>query len=212
MFTGIITDMGQVKSVADALDGKRLVIKTNLDLSKTAIGASISCSGACMTVVEKWTDNGEHWFGVDVSGESLAKTTMGTWGEGRIINLEPALKLGDELGGHIVTGHIDGLGVVKSADPVGESLKLDIEVGPDLARFIAPKGSVTIDGVSLTVNEISADGAKGESGSQIFSLNIIPHTSKMTTLGKLCSNDKVNVEIDTLARYVARLQDSQPEN
>ncbi|MCK4939335.1 MAG: riboflavin synthase, partial [Rhodospirillaceae bacterium] len=157
----------------------------------------------------------ENWFQVDVSDESLSKTTIGDWQEGRPLNLEMALKMGDELGGHIVSGHVDGLGGVISISPVGESLKLEIEVSPELGRLIAPKGSVTIDGVSLTTNEISekdpknAKNAKNDSGSHIFSINIIPHTQQMTTLGKLCAGDKVNVEIDTLARYVARLQDTK---
>ncbi len=205
MFTGIITDIGLVKSVKETDGGKRLAVTTALDLSKTDLGASISCSGACMTVVEK----GSNWFEVDVSDESLSKTTIGGWNEGSSVNLEMALKMGDELGGHIVSGHVDGLGGVKSTTPVGESLKLEIEVSPELGRLIAPKGSVTIDGVSLTTNEVSEKSLENEGGSHIFSINIIPHTQQMTTLGKLCIGDKVNVEIDTLARYVARLQDTK---
>jgi len=200
VFTGIITDIGKVKTVSKDADGKTITIETGLDLSKTAIGASISCSGACMTVIEKNASS----FTVNVSGESLSKTTIGEWLAGREINLEPALKVGDELGGHLVSGHVDGLGSVAMIEPVGESLKIDIKVEPDLGRFIAPKGSVSIDGVSLTVNTVKTD-----KNSHIFSLNIIPHTAIETTLGKLCVGDKVNVEIDTLARYVARLLDSQ---
>ena len=209
MFTGIITDIGSVKSVKKTDGGKRLAITTVLDLSKTDLGASISCSGACMTVVEKGSADSHGWFEVDVSDESLSKTTIGGWQEGSSVNLEMALKMGDELGGHIVSGHVDGLGMVKSITPVGESLRLEIEVSPELGRLIAPKGSVTIDGVSLTTNEITEKNLENESGSHIFSINIIPHTQQMTTLGKLSAGDKVNVEIDTLARYVARLQDTK---
>ena len=209
MFTGIITDIGSVKSVKETDGGKRLAITTALDLSKTDLGASISCSGACMTVVEKGSADSHGWFEVDVSDESLSKTTIGGWQEGSSVNLEMALKMGDELGGHIVSGHVDGLGMVKSITPVGESLRLEIEVSPELGRLIAPKGSVTIDGVSLTTNEITEKSLENESGSHIFSINIIPHTQQMTTLGKLSAGDKVNVEIDTLARYVARLQDTK---
>ena len=209
MFTGIITDIGSVKSVKETDGGKRLAITTVLDLSKTDLGASISCSGACMTVVEKGSADSHGWFEVDVSDESLSKTTIGGWQEGSSVNLEMALKMGDELGGHIVSGHVDGLGMVKSITPVGESLRLEIEVSPELGRLIAPKGSVTIDGVSLTTNEITEKSLENESGSHIFSINIIPHTQQMTTLGKLSAGDKVNVEIDTLARYVARLQDTK---
>ena len=202
MFTGIITDIGSVKSVEETDGGKRIAITTALDISNTDLGASIACAGACMTVVEK----GDNWFQVDVSAESLSKTTIGNWALGHPVNLEMALKMGDELGGHIVSGHVDGLGRIKSITPAGESLILEIEVSSELGRLIAPKGSVTIDGVSLTTNEISIGN---EGGSHIFTINIIPHTQQMTTLGKLCAGDKVNVEIDTLARYVARLQDTK---
>lgn len=210
MFTGIITDIGKVKSISNNADGKTIAIATGLDISKTEIGASISCNGACMTVVKKGDDENGSWFMVDVSGESLSKTTIGQWLTGKEINLETALKVGDELGGHLVSGHVDGLGDVVAIEPVGESLKLDIVVSPDLGRFVAPKGSITIDGVSLTVNTVKGDKTdKMGKNRHIFSLNIIPHTAKATTLGKLSVGDKVNVEIDTLARYVARLLDSK---
>jgi len=193
MFTGIITDIGAVKAVSKAAD-TRFDIRTRYDMSTVDIGASIACSGACLTVIEK----GDGWFAVEASQETLAKTTAGNWREGTPLNLERALKVGDELGGHIVTGHVDGVGTVTSATPVGGSLKLDFEAPEALAKFIAAKGSVTVDGVSLTVNDVS-DSA--------FSVNIIPHTQSETTLGGLKAGDRVNLEIDVLARYVARMND-----
>jgi riboflavin synthase len=193
MFTGIITDIGSVKSITQKGD-TRFEITTALDLRDAAIGASIACGGACLTVIEKGTD----WFAIEASGETLSKTTLGTWQPGTRLNLERALKMGDELGGHIVTGHVDGVGHVVATTPVGDSLKIDIEAPTQIAKFIATKGSVTVDGVSLTVNE--TDGAK-------FSVNIIPHTQVETTLGGLTSGSAVNLEIDVLARYVARLHE-----
>ncbi len=193
MFTGIITDIGAVKAVSKAAD-TRFDIRTRYDMSTVDIGASIACSGACLTVIEK----GDGWFAVEASQETLAKTTAGDWREGTPLNLERALKVGDELGGHIVTGHVDGVGTVTSVTPVGGSLKLDFEAPEALAKFIAAKGSVTVDGVSLTVNDVS-DSA--------FSVNIIPHTQSETTLGGLKAGDRVNLEIDVLARYVARMND-----
>ena len=195
MFTGIITDVGRVRTVAEANGGRRLEIATAYPLQEVAIGASIALSGACMTVVEK----GEETFAVDVSRESLSKTTLGVWVEGRLVNLERALKLGDEFGGHIVSGHVDGVGQVVRALSDGDSLRVQIRAPDPLHRYIASKGSVTVDGVSLTVNEV--DG-------EVFGVNLIPLTRTMTTLGDLRSGDRVNLEIDLLARYAARWQET----
>lgn len=190
MFTGIIQDIGTVKSIEKDGDW-RIVVETDMDLSQTPMGASICCSGCCLTVVEM----GDNWFAVEVSNESLDKTVIGSWGQGTKINLEPSLKLGDELGGHIVSGHVDGLAELQSITQDADSYRLAIEVPADLAKFIAPKGSVTLDGISLTVNEVEAD---------VFGVNIIPHTWQKTTLSQRNEGDKLNIEIDMLARYVAR--------
>jgi len=191
VFTGIITDIGTVRSISKNGD-TRIEINTGYETDDIDIGASICCSGACMTVVDKQPG----WFAVEASAETLSKTTLGTWIEGSRINLERALKAGDELGGHIVSGHVDGPAQVISIAGEGDSLRIQFTVNPDLAPFIAPKGSVTLDGVSLTVNEV--EGCK-------FGVNLITHTRQATTLGKLSSKDVLNVEIDMLARYVARL-------
>ena len=195
MFTGIITDVGRVRAVAEANGGRRLEVATAYPLDEVAIGASIALSGACMTVVDK----GEDTFAVDVSRESLSKTTLGVWVEGRLVNLERALKLGDEFGGHIVSGHVDGVGQVVRALSDGDSLRLQIRAPDPLHRYIASKGSMTIDGVSLTVNEVEGE---------VFGVNLIPLTRTMTTLGDLRSGDRVNLEIDLLARYAARWQET----
>jgi riboflavin synthase len=194
MFTGIITDIGRVESVEQRGDW-RFVIACGYDMDTVALGASIACSGCCLTVVDK----GPGRFAVDVSAETLSKTTLGDWKPGTRINLERALKLGDELGGHIVSGHVDGVGEVLSATPEGGSTRWRFRVPDDLARFIAPKGSISIDGVSLTVNEV--DGAA-------FGVNIIPHTATHTTFGALQPGARVHLEIDMLARYVARLTEA----
>lgn len=191
MFTGIITDVGRVRDVAEANGGRRLEISTGYDLSEVALGASIACSGVCLSVVEK----SEETFAVEVSRETLSKTTVGVWVEGRLVNLERALKLGDEFGGHIVAGHVDGAGQVVHALSDGDSLRVQLRAPAPLHRYIAPKGSVTIDGVSLTVNEV--DG-------EVFGVNLIPLTRTMTTLGDLRGGDRVNLEVDLLARYAAR--------
>ena len=200
MFTGIITDIGRISATiqtgSGAGEGRRFVIETTFDLDTVAIGASIACSGACMTVVEK----GEGTFVVEVSAESLSKTTLGSWTEGTSMNLERAMCLGDELGGHIVSGHVDGVGELISRTADGDSQRYTFKAPKDLAKFIAPKGSITIDGVSLTVNEVS--GAE-------FGINLIPHTQNATTLGAVEVGAKVNLEIDMLARYVARLLDQK---
>lgn len=195
MFTGIITDIGRVRAVAQTARDRRYEIETAWDTSGIDLGASISHSGVCLTVVEK----GPGWFAVEVSGETLSKTTLGAWTAGTKINLERATRAGDELGGHIVSGHVDGLGSVVEIMTDGGSHRISIEVPEPLHRFIAAKGSITVDGVSLTVN--SVDGRR-------FGLNIIPHTWEATTLGELKVGDAVNLEIDMLARYLARWQET----
>ena len=195
MFTGIITDIGRVRSVAETARDRRYEVETAWDVSGIDLGASISHAGCCLTVVEK----GQGWFAVEVSGETLDKTTLGRWGTGTPVNLERATKVGDELGGHIVSGHVDGLGTVVEITPEGGSHRLSIEAPAPLHRYIAAKGSITVDGVSLTVNAVEG---------QVFSLNIIPHTWDVTTLGRLKVDDPVNLEIDMLARYLARWQET----
>jgi riboflavin synthase len=195
MFTGIITDVGRVRSVAEANGGRRLEIGTAFSMSEIAMGASIACSGVCLSVVEK----GEAAFAVDVSRETLTKTTLGVWVEGRLVNLERALRMGDEFGGHIVSGHVDGVGQVVRALSDGDSLRVQIRAPEPLHRYIASKGSITVDGVSLTVNEVEG---------QVFGVNLIPITRTGTTLGDLRSGDRVNLEIDMLARYAARWQET----
>ena len=191
MFTGIITDVGRVRSIERSGD-TRFTIETVFDMETVPIGASIANNGVCLTVVDK----GPGWFAVQASGETLSKTTLGGWAEGTRVNLERAMRLGDELGGHIVSGHVDGVATVAEVRPDGESVRLTFEAPAGLAKYVAPKGSVALDGVSLTVNEV--DGAR-------FGVNIIPHTQVATTFGGLKPGDAVNMEIDMLARYVARL-------
>lgn len=193
MFTGIVTDLG---TVMDAVQGGaaavRFSIRTGYETAGIAIGASISHNGCCLTVVEKGPD----WFAVEVSRETLDKTTLGTWTAGMRINLERALKAGDELGGHLVSGHVDGVAVVEDVVEDAGSKRFTIMPPPDLMKFIAPKGSVALDGVSLTVNEVGANS---------FGVNIIPHTQAVTTFGGLQAGSRLNMEIDQLARYVSRL-------
>jgi len=191
MFTGIITDVGHVRAVEKRGD-TRFVIATHYPIGDVAIGASIACSGPCLTVVEKGNDS----FSVDASAETLACTTAGAWREGTPINLERALKMGDELGGHLLTGHVDAVATLETRKPEGDSLRLTFRVPPPYDRAIASKGAVALDGVSLTVNDV--EGA-------VFGVNIIPHTQKETTLGALRPGDRVNLEIDLIARYLARL-------
>jgi riboflavin synthase len=200
MFTGIVSDVGQVREVAVAGAGRdtRLVIVTSYDTAGLALGASVACSGCCLTVVEK----GPGWFAVEASAETLACTTVGEWKAGAAINLERALKAGDELGGHLVSGHVDGVGSLSGRRPEGGSLRLDFDVPRALGRFIAAKGSVAVDGVSLTVNEVDDRGTATR-----FGVNIIPHTQQATTLGRLQTGQRVNVEVDLMARYVARLNE-----
>ncbi len=199
MFTGIITDIGQIRAI-DQRGDLRVVIGCAYDPASIAIGASIACSGVCLTVVDKGTDDA-NWFAVDVSGETVSRTAQGQWSAGQRLNLERALKVGDELGGHIVTGHIDGVGEILSAEPQGDSQKLTVRVPGDLAAHIAGKGSVAVDGVSLTVNDVT-DGPDGTR----FTLNIIPHTAEQTTLAGAQAGRAVNLEIDILARYLARFE------
>ena len=198
MFTGIITDIGRIEAVEQRGD-LRVRIGCGYDMAGVDLGASIACSGVCLTVVDK----GEGWFAVDISGESVSRTASGMWTEGRRLNLERALKLGDELGGHIVTGHVDGVGEVVGVCPEGDSRRVGIAAPSALAPFLSAKGSVTIDGASLTINEV-ADQADGTTH---FALNIIPHTAAQTTLGELAAGSQVNIEIDILARYLGRMMD-----
>ncbi len=198
MFTGIITDIGIIRG-AEQRGDLRLVVDCGYDMAGVAIGASIACSGVCLTVVDK----AEGWFAVDVSGESVSRTASGMWQVGTRLNLERALKVGDELGGHIVTGHVDGVGEIVASDPAGDSWKVTVAAAAALAPYIAAKGSITVDGVSLTVNGVSDQ----DGGTAHFTLNIIPHTAEMTTLDKLLPGRQVNLEIDVLARYLKRMED-----
>lgn len=198
MFTGIITDIGHVLEVEQRGD-LRARIGTAYDTNGIDIGASIACDGVCLTVIALGRDP-QNWFDVEISAESVAATNIGrnSWATGRRLNLERALKVGDELGGHIVSGHVDGVAEVVAVHDEGDSTRVQFRAPDDLARFIAPKGSVTLNGASLTVNEV--DGA-------VFGVNFIPHTKVATTWGDVTVGDAVNLEVDTMARYVARLQD-----
>jgi len=200
MFTGIVTAIGTIREATQKGD-LRAVITCPWDPAGIAIGASIACSGTCLTVVERGGSPGEAWFAVDISAESVARTAPGRWTTGTALNLEPALRLGDELGGHIVTGHVDGVGTVETMEPVGDSWRLVIAAPGALAPYLAPKGSITVDGVSLTVNDV----ADQSDGTCHFALNIIPHTAQVTTLGDLQAGHAVNLEIDVLARYLQRM-------
>jgi riboflavin synthase len=191
VFTGIITDVGRIVA-AEQRGDLRLRIACGYDMATVDLGASIACSGVCLTVVDKGPD----WFDVDLSAETVRRSAPGTWEEGRRLNLERALKLGDELGGHIVTGHVDGVGTVVQAEPVGDSTLVRIEVPEEIARYVAAKGSIAVDGVSLTVNAV--DGP-------VFDLNVIPHTAVQTTFAELAEGREVNLEIDILARYIGRM-------
>ena len=196
MFTGIVTDIGTVRK-AEQRGDLRLEIATGYDLATVDLGASISCSGVCLTVVDK----GENWFAVDVSGETISKTAADHWREGAKLNLERSLRLGDELGGHIVTGHVDAVATVVGTCPEGDSLKIGLSVPRQLGPMIAQKGSIALDGVSLTVNEVR----EAEDGTTHFSINIIPHTAHETTLGSIAQGQQLNVEVDVLARYIDRM-------
>jgi riboflavin synthase len=193
MFTGIITDLGRIRAVSagNADTDTRFEISTAFDTATVDIGASIACSGPCLTVVEK----GKGWFAVEASGETLRRTSLGRWREGTKVNLERSLRLGDEMGGHIVTGHIDCVAEIAAMVNEGASVRFDVRVPSDYLSFIAPKGSIALEGVSLTVNDVEGD---------CFSINVIRHTQDCTTFGDLKTGDPVNLEVDVLARYVAR--------
>ncbi|HEY7998850.1 MAG TPA: riboflavin synthase [Pseudolabrys sp.] len=206
MFTGIVTQMGEVRSVKPRAGNlHRITIACDYPRAELIDGASIACSGVCMTVVGAGEEDGRAWFAVDAAAETLALTTVGRWRHGERVNLERPLKFGDELGGHLVAGHVDGLAAVVEREDMtdkspAEMARFALRAPPDLARFIAAKGSVTLDGVSLTVNEVDGD---------TFSVLIIPHTLAVTTFGALQKGDDVNLEIDTMARYAARLMETQ---
>ena len=195
MFTGIITDIGRIEA-AEQRGDLRLRIGCGYDMSSVDLGASIACSGVCLTVVDK----GENWFAVDVSGETLSRTAPGMWEEGARLNLERALRIGDELGGHIVTGHVDGIGEVEGVLDAGGSKRITIVAGDEVAPYLAAKGSVTLDGVSLTVNEV-----ENLSDAVRFGINIIPHTAEQTTFDHVEPGRRLNIEIDILARYLGRM-------
>jgi riboflavin synthase len=198
MFTGIVTDVGRLKAAKDQGGTRRFEVETAYDTAGLDLGASVSHSGCCLTVIDK----GPGWFAVELSNETLAKSTLGDWQAGAPINLERAARLGDELGGHVVSGHVDGVGEVVSVAPDGDSVRIVIEAPDPLHRYIAPKGSITLDGVSLTVNEV--EGRR-------FGVNIIPHTLAVTTLNGLQPGSRVNLEIDMLARYAARWRETEPK-
>lgn len=201
MFTGIVTGIGEVIAAEKRAEGlTRLRIACGYDPDTIAIGASIACSGVCLTVVARGRDGNRGWFDVDAAAETLRLTTVGRWGQGTKVNLERSLKAGDELGGHIVAGHADGLAVLAARDDLTEMARLTFRAPPELARFIAPKGSVALDGVSLTVNTV--DGSA-------FSVLIIPHTLAVTTIGMRAIGDSVNLEVDLMARYAARLLETK---
>ena len=197
MFTGIITDIGEVAEIEQRGD-TRLRLFTGYDVAGIALGASIACDGVCLTVIATGTDP-RPWFDVEASAETLSLTTLGGWSPGRRVNLERALKVGDELGGHIVSGHVDGIARIIGLTDEGDSTRMRVEAPAAVARYIAPKGSVALNGASLTVNEV--EGAR-------FGINLIPHTKQATTFGLLREGDRLNLEIDTLARYVARLAET----
>ena len=195
MFTGIVTDVGKVRAIRDTNRDRRFEIETSYDLATVAIGASISHAGCCLTVVDKAAGA----YAVEVSNETLGATTLSAWKEGAPVNLERAARAGDELGGHIVSGHVDGVGEVISVASEGGSHRLRVRAPRPLHRYIASKGCIAMDGVSLTVNEVEDD---------VFGVNIIPHTWEVTALGRLQAGDKVNLEIDLIARYVARWRET----
>ena len=201
MFTGIVTDVGEVRSVKPRADNlHRITIACDYPRAELIEGASIACAGVCMTVVGTGAEDGRTWFAVDAAAETLALTTVGRWRHGRRVNLERSLKLGDELGGHLVAGHVDGLANVVAREDMTDMARFALRAPPQLARFIAPKGSVALDGVSLTINAVDGD---------TFSVLIIPHTLQVTTFAALRQGDDVNLEIDTMARYAARLMDAK---
>ena len=197
MFTGIVADVGRVRALEPRGD-LRVRIGTALPVDDLALGASVACDGCCLTVVDRGTDEAGGWFAVDVSAESLARTRLGDWREGTRVNLERSLRLGDEMGGHIVAGHVDGVARLVGLRAEGDSTRMTFEAPEALARFVAPKGSVALNGTSLTVNEV--EGRR-------FGVNVIPHTQAVTSWGEAREGDRVNLEVDTVARYVARLRE-----
>ena len=197
MFTGIITNIGHVSDIHTRDGGdSRVIIAAEWDQRKVDLGMSICCSGVCLTVVEY----GNEWFAVDVSAETLCCTTLGQWKTGQIVNLERSLKAGDELGGHIVSGHVDGVGKIKAIYPDGDSQRIEVIAENEIIRLVAKKGSIAVDGISLTVNEVK---------NNFFAVNVIPHTQAVTTLGKVNLGYAVNLEVDVLARYVARITEGK---
>ncbi|HYC15726.1 MAG TPA: riboflavin synthase [Pseudolabrys sp.] len=197
MFTGIVTDMGEVRSVKPVAGNvRRITIFCDYSRSEIVHGASVACSGVCLTVVDAGEEDGRTWFAVDAADETLGVTTVGRWRHGSKVNLERPLKFGDELGGHLVAGHVDGIARVVAREDMPETARIELRAPAELARFIAPKGSVALDGVSLTVNAVEGD---------TFSVLVIPHTMRVTTFGALRKDDDVNLEVDTMARYAARL-------
>ena len=200
MFTGIISDLGRVRAIRPG-GVTRFEIETAYDAAAIADGASIACNGCCLSVVAKGADKDQNWFAIEASAETLSVTTLGTWKVGQRINLERALRMGDELGGHLVSGHVDGVAPVTGRRADGDSVRFEFEAPTSLARYIASKGSVALDGVSLTVNEVAG---------RRFGVNIIPITQRLTNFGTLSAGDRVNLEIDLLARYVARLNEEAP--
>jgi riboflavin synthase len=201
MFTGLVTDIGEIVAVREVAEGlHRLKIACGYPRASIGEGASIACAGVCLTVVGIGEEGGRTWFAADAAAETLKVTTVGHWRAGMQINLERPLRIGDELGGHLVAGHVDGVAVVTAREPLTDMLRLELRARHELARFIAPKGSVALDGVSLTVNTVAGD---------TFSVLIIPHTLKVTTLGGLAVGDEVNLEVDLMARYAARLVEAR---
>ncbi|HWF96772.1 MAG TPA: riboflavin synthase [Xanthobacteraceae bacterium] len=197
MFTGLVTDIGEIVAVSEVAEGlRRLRIACSYPRASIAEGASIACAGVCLTVVGTGEEGGRTWFAADAAAETLRLTTVGRWRAGGKINLERALRMGDELGGHLVAGHVDGVAVVTVRDQLTDMARFELRAGHALAHLIAPKGSVALDGVSLTVNAVAGD---------TFSVLIIPHTLKVTTLGQLAAGEEVNLEVDLMARYAARL-------
>lgn len=196
MFTGLVSDVGEVLSSEDRSSTRRLRIACSYPVDGIALGASIACSGPCLTAVAAGRDGNRTWFEVDAGAETLERTTLGRWAPGKRINLERSLKLGDELGGHLVSGHVDGMAEVLRVTAMGDTTRFDIEAPARLARFIAEKGSVALDGTSLTVNSVEG---------RVFSILLIPHTLAVTTWGEVRDGDALNIEIDTMARYAARL-------
>jgi len=201
LFTGIVTDVGEVLAVMPRAEGlRRLIVGCSYDRASIALGASIACAGVCLSVVETGERHGRTWFAVDAAAETLAVTTAGTWREGARINLERALKMGDELGGHLVSGHVDGVASVSAREDLSDMARFALTVPGVLAPFIAPKGSVAVDGVSLTVNQVDGN---------MFGVLIIPHTLDVTTLGANREGDRLNLEVDLMARYAARLLEAR---